>query len=91
MQRGEPFVFIDVDDTGPGIPVAERERVMQRFYRILGTQAEGSQRLLRIRSHECQRGPQERVRYVRDMSMMSNLNRSGGSDETGSGIMCAQV
>ena len=38
----EPFVFIDVDDTGPGIPVAERERVMQRFYRILGTQAEGS-------------------------------------------------
>jgi two-component system sensor histidine kinase TctE len=38
----EPFVFIDVEDTGPGIPVAERERVMQRFYRILGTQAEGS-------------------------------------------------
>ncbi len=38
----EPFIFIDVDDTGPGIPVAERERVMQRFYRILGTQAEGS-------------------------------------------------
>ncbi|MCL6468178.1 MAG: sensor histidine kinase, partial [Ralstonia sp.] len=38
----EPFVFIDVDDTCPGIPVAERERVMQRFYRILGTQAEGS-------------------------------------------------
>ena len=31
-----------MDDTGPGIPVAERERVMQRFYRILGTQAEGS-------------------------------------------------
>jgi two-component system sensor histidine kinase TctE len=31
-----------VEDTGPGIPVAERERVMQRFYRILGTQAEGS-------------------------------------------------
>lgn len=38
----EPFVFLDVEDTGPGIPVAERERVMQRFYRILGTQAEGS-------------------------------------------------
>ncbi|WP_296223851.1 sensor histidine kinase [Ralstonia sp. UBA689] len=38
----EPFLFIDVDDTGPGIPVAERERVMQRFYRILGTQVEGS-------------------------------------------------
>lgn len=38
----EPFIFIDVEDTGAGIPVAERERVMQRFYRILGTQAEGS-------------------------------------------------
>lgn len=38
----EPFAFLDVEDTGPGIPVTERERVMQRFYRILGTQAEGS-------------------------------------------------
>lgn len=38
----EPFVFLDVEDTGPGIPAGERERVMQRFYRILGTQAEGS-------------------------------------------------
>jgi two-component system sensor histidine kinase TctE len=38
----EPFVYLDVEDTGPGIPPAERERVMERFYRVLGTQTEGS-------------------------------------------------
>lgn len=38
----EPFVYLDVEDTGPGIPVAERERVMERFYRVLGTNTEGS-------------------------------------------------
>ena len=34
--------FIDVDDTGPGIPEAERQRVFDRFYRILGTNVDGS-------------------------------------------------
>ncbi|AOY91682.1 sensor histidine kinase [Cupriavidus sp. USMAA2-4] len=38
----EPFAYLDVEDTGPGIPVAERERVMERFYRVLGTNTEGS-------------------------------------------------
>ncbi|TWG84239.1 two-component system sensor histidine kinase TctE [Cupriavidus gilardii J11] len=38
----EPFAYLDVDDTGPGIPVAERSRVMERFYRVLGTSTEGS-------------------------------------------------
>ncbi|MBY4895423.1 sensor histidine kinase [Cupriavidus sp. AU9028] len=33
---------IEVEDTGPGIPAGERERVMERFYRVLGTSAEGS-------------------------------------------------
>ena len=35
-------VVLQVEDTGPGIPAAERERVFQPFYRVLGTQVEGS-------------------------------------------------
>ncbi len=34
--------ILEVSDTGPGIPADERERVLQRFYRIPGSQAEGS-------------------------------------------------
>ena len=33
---------LSVQDDGPGVPVAERERVFDRFYRILGSDAEGS-------------------------------------------------
>ena len=35
-----PFLF--VEDTGPGIPVAERGRVLERFYRMPGTPGDGS-------------------------------------------------
>jgi two-component system OmpR family sensor kinase len=31
-----------VQDSGPGIPEADRERVLDRFYRVEGTQAGGS-------------------------------------------------
>lgn len=34
--------ILRVQDDGPGVPVAERERVFDRFYRILGTDTEGS-------------------------------------------------
>lgn len=33
---------LSVQDNGPGIPHAERERVFERFYRVLGTEAPGS-------------------------------------------------
>lgn len=39
--RGGEAVF-EVEDDGPGIPPAERERVLERFYRVAGTRGEGS-------------------------------------------------
>ena len=41
----DPFsraLMLQVEDTGPGIPAAERELVFQPFYRALGTEADGS-------------------------------------------------
>jgi two-component system sensor histidine kinase TctE len=41
----DPFsqtVTIQVEDSGPGIPLAEREQVFRPFYRLLGTQVDGS-------------------------------------------------
>ena len=35
-------ITLEVRDTGPGIPKAEREHVLQRFYRISGSGEEGS-------------------------------------------------
>ena len=35
-------ISIQVEDSGPGIPLAEREQVFRPFYRLLGTQVDGS-------------------------------------------------
>ena len=34
--------YLTVEDTGPGIPAAERNRVFERFYRVPGTGGDGS-------------------------------------------------
>lgn len=37
-----PRAWIEVEDDGAGIPEAERQRVLQRFYRVPGTAGEGN-------------------------------------------------
>ena len=41
----DPFskvLVLQLEDSGPGIPASERELVFQPFYRVLGTEADGS-------------------------------------------------
>jgi two-component system sensor histidine kinase TctE len=43
VDDGDPGrALLEVEDTGPGIPATERLNVFERFYRILGNNAEGS-------------------------------------------------
>jgi two-component system sensor histidine kinase TctE len=39
---GERAAFLEVEDDGPGIPEAERGKVLERFYRVPGTGGSGS-------------------------------------------------
>ena len=38
----EKKLMLQVEDSGPGVPTAERELIFQPFYRALGTEADGS-------------------------------------------------
>ena len=40
--RANGHAFLEVEDDGPGIPSTERERVLERFYRVPGTTGTGS-------------------------------------------------
>jgi two-component system OmpR family sensor kinase len=42
VRRHDGVAVLSVDDSGPGIPPEDRERVMDRFYRVAGTQTPGS-------------------------------------------------
>jgi two-component system sensor histidine kinase TctE len=42
INKEQALAILEVEDNGPGIPVAEREHVFERFYRILGSNVQGS-------------------------------------------------
>ncbi|RSB66851.1 sensor histidine kinase [Rhizobium pisi] len=42
VTREETLAVLDVEDNGPGIPADERGQVFERFYRVLGTEGDGS-------------------------------------------------
>jgi two-component system OmpR family sensor kinase len=48
-------IAIEISDDGPGIPLAERERVFDRFYRLPGTVADGTGLGLAIVRTICER------------------------------------
>jgi two-component system, OmpR family, sensor histidine kinase TctE len=78
----DPFgqvVVLQVEDSGPGIPAAEREQVFQPFYRALGTQVDGSGLGLAIVREIAQRHGAELTLEDAD------LRTGAGADDAGHG------
>lgn len=42
IEASSTFVTISVADRGPGIPIEDRERIFDKFYRVLGTPRKGT-------------------------------------------------
>jgi len=42
VEHGRRVACVAVEDNGPGVPEAERERIFERFHRVLGTGTEGA-------------------------------------------------
>lgn len=42
VRTGSEGIIVQIEDTGPGIPAAERQRVFDPFYRLLGNDTMGS-------------------------------------------------
>lgn len=42
QRQDDGGAVVEVEDDGPGVPPAERERVLERFYRVQGTVGEGT-------------------------------------------------
>ncbi len=42
QEKPDHRAFVEVEDNGPGIPMAERDHVFERFYRMPGTKGEGT-------------------------------------------------
>lgn len=59
----EGNVYLEVEDSGPGIPVESRSKVFDRFYRVLGNEAEGSGLGLSI-VHEVAEHHQARIQFL---------------------------
>lgn len=69
-------VQLSVEDNGPGIPAAERERVFERFHRVLGSGAEG-----------CGLG----LAIVREIAQSHNAETRLGPGAGGSGTLVTVV
>jgi two-component system sensor histidine kinase TctE len=41
-QGADDVPFLEVEDDGPGVPLADRQRVLERFYRVPGTVSDGN-------------------------------------------------
>ena len=42
LRRQDDALILSVEDSGPGIPEQDRKRVLDRFYRVAGTETTGS-------------------------------------------------